>query len=172
MFTRCIHKSLIVVFTVLFCVMIFAVPLVMADEATESFIVYTDKEEYLVGEVVRIYVKAEAIDPNQTITVTDVVVYDPANNTVAEWNNLTIVLTDTTTSVYVDSITAETEGTYTVFAEATGCPWRLWFFWWFFCWRKWNHNVVPEVPFGTVIALIALLGATGLYIQRKKIRIS
>jgi hypothetical protein len=148
--------------------MILVIPLVMADETTESFAVYTDKSEYLVGELVRIYVKANAIDPNQTITVTDIIVYDPANNTVAEWHNLTIVLTDTTTPVYVDSITAETEGTYTVYAEGTGCPWRLWFFWWFFCRRHWKPRVVPEVPFGTVIALVTLFGATGLYVQRNK----
>jgi hypothetical protein len=152
------------------CVMILAVPLAMADETTESFIVYTDKQEYLVGEVVRIYVKAEAIDPNQTITVTDIIVYDPANNTVAEWHNLSIVLTDTETSVYVDSIIAETEGTYTVYAEATGCPWLLRFFWWFFCWRCWKQRVVPEVPFGTVMTAVTLLGATGLYIRKRNIR--
>jgi hypothetical protein len=150
--------------------MILAVPLAMADETTESFIVYTDKQEYLVGEVVRIYVKAEAIDPNQTITVTDIIVYDPANNTVAEWHNLSIVLTDTETSVYVDSIIAETEGTYTVYAEATGCPWLLRFFWWFFCWRCWKKCVVPEVPFGTVMTAVTLLGATVLYIRKRNIR--
>jgi len=153
-------------------VTILAIPTVIADETTESFTVYTDKNEYLLGEIVRIYVKANAIDPNQTITVTDIIVYDPANNTVAEWHNLSIVLTDITTSVYVDSITAEVEGTYTVYAEGTGCPWRLWFFWWFFCRRCRWPRVVPEVPFGTVIALVALVGATGLYIQRKKRRIT
>jgi hypothetical protein len=150
------------------CAMILAVPLAMADETTESFIVYTDKEEYLVGEVVRIYVKAEAIDPDQTITVENITVYDPANNIVAEWHNLSIVLTDTETSVYLDSIIAETEGTYTVYAEGTGCPWVLRFIWCFFCWRKWKRNVVPEVPYGTVIATVTLLGATGLYIRQKK----
>jgi len=153
-------------------VTILAIPTVIADETTESFTVYTDKNEYLLGEIVRIYVKANAIDPNQTITVTDIIVYDPANNTVAEWHNLSIVLTDTTTSVYVDSITAEMEGTYTVYAEGTGCPWRLWFFWWFFCRRCWTPRAVPEVPFGTVIALVALVGATGFYIQRKKRKIT
>jgi len=29
--------------------MILAVPLVMADESTESFSIYTEKEEYIVG---------------------------------------------------------------------------------------------------------------------------
>ena len=169
MSARCICKSVIVAWL---CVMILAIPTVMADETTESFTVYTDKDEYLIGEIVRIYVKANAIDPNQTITVTDIIVYDPANSTVAEWHDLSIVLTDTTTSVYVDSITAEVEGTYTVYAEGTGCPWRLWFFWWFFCRRCRWPRVVPEVPFGTVIALVALVGATGLYIQRKKRRIT
>lgn len=119
------------------CLMIFAVPLVRAEEpaegSTESFTVRTDKEEYLIGENVAIYVKAEAIDPQYgDITVTDVIVYNPNNETVAEWHNLTIVLTDTETLVYVNSITAEMEGAYTVEAEAVGCPWVLrsrWFFW-------------------------------------------
>lgn len=148
--------------------MIVAVPLALADESTESFIVYTDKEDYLVGEVVRIFVKAEAIDPNQTITVTDIIVYDPANKTVAEWRNLTIVLADTETSVYVDYVVAEMEGTYMVYAEATGCPWILRFIWWFFCRRFFTPRVVPEVPFGTVAALTTLVGATALYIKRRK----
>jgi len=148
--------------------MMLTIPLVMADASTESFKVYTDKTEYMAGEVVRIYVKADAIDPNQTITVTDVIVYDPENKTVAEWHDLSIVLTDTTTSVYVDSIMAEAEGTYMVYAEATGCPWILRFIWWFFCRRHYKPNVVPEVPFGTIISSLALLGATGLYMQRKK----
>lgn len=148
--------------------MILTVPLAMADESTESFIVYTDKEEYLAGEIVRIYVKAEAIDPGQTITVTDIVVYDPANNTVVEWHNLTIVLTDTETAVYVGYVVAETEGAYMIYAKATGCPWILWFIWWFFCRRFFKPRVVPEVPLGTIAALTTLAGATALYIKRRK----
>lgn len=165
MITRYVCRSVAVA---LLCVMILAIPLVAADETTESFTVYTDKEEYLVGEVALIYVKANSIDPNQTITVTDIIVYDPANNTVAEWHNLSVVLTDTATPVYVGSIMTQSEGSFTVSAEATGCPWILRAFWWFFCWKFWKPHVIPEIPFGTVIALTTLLGATGLYIQHKK----
>lgn len=159
-----IRKSVAVMWL---CVMLLAIPLVMADESTESFTIYTEKEEYIVGEVVNIYVKANAIDPNETITVTDVIVYDPDNITIAEWHNLTIVLTDTTTPAYVGSTIAQSEGSYTVSAEATGCLWILRAIWRFIC-RFFRHKVVPEVPFGTVIALVTLLGATGLYIQQKK----
>lgn len=148
--------------------LVLAIPLAMADESTESFSIYTDKEEYLVGENVNIYVQAIAIDPNETITVTDVVVYDPANISVAEWHNLSIALVDTTTPVYVGTTIAESEGNYTVSAEATGCWWKLWAKCWFKCWHHWHHHVVPEVPFGTVMAMMIFLGATGLYtVQRK-----
>jgi hypothetical protein len=159
-----ICKSIVVM---LICTFILAIPLVMADESTESFSIYTDKEEYLVGEAVNIHVKANAIDPNETITVTDVVVFDPANISVAEWHNISIVLTDTATSAYVGTIIAESEGSYTVSAEATGCWWILRARWWFRCWC-WHSHVVPEVPFGTVIAMLTFLGATGLYAVRKK----
>ena len=150
------------------CLMVISTPLAMADETTESFSVYTDKEEYLIGEAVNIYVKANAIDPNETITVTDVVAYDPANVSVAEWHNLTIVLTDTETPAYVGTFIAESEGTYTVSAKATGCLWILWAIFWFIC--RWFHppQVIPEVPFGTIIAMVSFLGATGLYAVRKK----
>lgn len=149
------------------CTLILTVPLVMADESTESFSIYTDKEEYLVGEPVNIYVKANEIDPNETITVTDVIVYDPGNITVAEWHNLSIVLTDTTTPAYVGSIIAESEGTYQVSAEATGCLWILRAIYRFIC-RLLHRQVIPDVPFGTVMAMVAFLGATGLYAIRKK----
>lgn len=151
----------------LLCTFILAIPLVMADETTESFSIYTDKEEYFVGEAVNIYVKANAIDPNETITVEDVIVFDPANVSVVEWHNLSIVLTDTVTPAYVGTIIAESEGSYTVSAEATGCPWRLRARWWFRCWC-WRPRVIPEVPFGTVVAMLAFLGATGFYAVRKK----
>lgn len=146
------------------CLTLLAVPLAMAEEPPESFIVFTDKEEYLVGEIVRIFVKAEVIEPNQTITINEIIVYDPANNTVAEWRDLGIVLTDTETVVYVGYVVAEMEGTYTVYAEGTGCPWILWFIWWFFCRRFFKPKVIPEVPFGTIAALTTFIGAAGIYI--------
>jgi hypothetical protein len=147
------------------------VPLASADETTESFLVYTDKTEYLAGEAVNIYVKAEAIDPNQTITVHDVIVYDPNNSSIAEWHNLNIVLEDTTTIKYVGTIIATAEGVYTVSAKATGCPWCLWAIFWFFCRCHWHRNVIPEYPFGTIAAMAAFFGATTLYVYRKKNRV-
>lgn len=155
------------------CLLILLVPLAGADETTESFIVYTDKQEYVIGEAINIYVKAEAIDPNQTITVTDVIVYDPNNVSIAEWHDLSIVLTNTTTPEYVGTVIATSEGEHTVSATATGCPWFLWAWWRFFCWwwhRQWKRNVVPEYPFGTIAAMVAFFGAAGLYISRKKHR--
>lgn len=153
----------------LFCLSVLLVPFVKADETTESFTVYTDKQEYLIGETVNVYVKAESIDPDQNITVTDIVVYGPGNSTVAEWSNLSVVLTDTETPVLVGTLTATLEGEYTVSASALGCPWRLRARWWFWCWF-WHPpcNVVPEVPFGTITAIATLLGAAGIYAKRKK----
>jgi hypothetical protein len=151
----------------LLCAMLLVIPLAMADESTESFSIYTDREEYFVGEAINIHVKANAIDPNQTITVTDVIVYNPANVSVAEWHNMSITLIDTNTEVYVGTIIAESEGSYTVSAEATGCPWILRAIWRFFC-HFLRNKVVPEVPLGTIIPMIAFLGATGLYVVRKK----
>lgn len=144
------------------------VPIVMADETTESFVVFTDKNEYLAGEAVNIYVKAEAIDPDQTITVHDVIVYDPNNVSVAEWYGLDIVLEDTTTIKYVGTVIATAEGEYSVSAKATGCSWFLFAIFRFFCRYRWSNNVVPEFPFGTIAAVAAFFGATGLYISRKK----
>lgn len=148
------------------------VPLARADGTAESFIVYTDKTDYLAGEPINIYVKAQAIDPGQNITVTDVVVYDPSYSIVAEWHSLSIVLTSTTTPELVGTLTATIEGNYTVQAEATGCPFILRAIFWFFL--RWLHsptNTVPEVPFGTIAAAAALLGATTLYLTRKRYRI-
>jgi len=152
------------------CLLILFVPLASADETTESFTVYTDKQDYIVGEPIHIYVKAEAIDPNQTITVTDVIIYDPNNSSIAEWHNLSIVLTDTTTIEYVGTVIATSEGEYTVSATATGCPWFLWTIWRFFC-RWWRRNVIPEIPFGTIAAMTAFFGATGLYVFGKRHRV-
>ena len=107
--------------------------------------------------------------------------YDPANISVAEWPSLSIVLNDTATPVYVGNIIAESEGSYTVSADGltnaptltmtsvktTGCSWTLFAIWRFLC-RLSHLNVVPEVPYGTVIATLSLLGATGLYVVRKR----
>jgi len=154
------------------CLLILFVPLARADETTEAFTVYTDKQDYLVGEAVNVYVKAEAIDPNQTITVTDIVVYDPNNLSVAEWHDLSIMLTDTVMIEYVGTVIATSEGEYTVSAKATGCPWILRAIWRFFCrWWQWQRNVIPEYPFGTVAAMAAFFAATGLYVSRKKHRV-
>jgi hypothetical protein len=163
-------KTSIKIVSAALCMLILFVPLASADETTESFTVYTDKQEYIVGETINIYVKAEAIDPNQTITITDVIVYDPNNSSVAEWHNLSIVLTDTATIEYVGTVIATSEGEYTVSAKATGCPWFLWAIWFFFC-RWWRRNVIPEYPFGTIAAMAAFFGATGLYVSRKKHRV-
>ncbi|MGQ9538274.1 MAG: hypothetical protein ACUVTE_01615, partial [Candidatus Bathycorpusculaceae bacterium] len=65
-------------------------------------------------------------------------------------------------------VVAETEGVYMVYATATGCPWILWFIWWFFCRRFFKPRVVPEVPLGTIAALTTLAGATALYVKRRK----
>jgi hypothetical protein len=145
------------------------VPLARASATTESFSVYTDQQSYVVGQTVNVYVKANSIDPNQTITIINVVVYDPNNSTVAEWNNTSIALTNTTTPEYVGTLNATVEGTYTVSANATGCPWILCSKWCFFCECK-PPKVVPEYSFGTMAAMTALFGATGLYITRKKYR--
>jgi hypothetical protein len=164
-------KTSIKLVSVALCLLMMLVPLASADETTESFIVFTDKSEYLTGEAVNIYVKAEAIDPNQTITVHDVIVYDPNNISVAEWNDLNVVLEDTTTIKYVGTVIATAEGEYKVSAKATGCPWWLWAWFWFFCRCRWRRNVVPEYPFGTIAAMAAFFGATALYVSRKKNRV-
>jgi len=163
-------KASIKLLSAALCFLILFVTLASADGTTESFIVYTDKQDYIVGEAVNVYVKAEAIDPNQTITVTDVIVYDPNNLSVAEWHNLSIVLANTVTTEYVGTIIATSEGEYSVSAKATGCPWILRAIWRFFCWW-WRRNVIPEYPFGTIAAMAAFFGATVLYVSRKKHRV-
>jgi hypothetical protein len=148
--------------------LILVVPLAAhADQTTESFTVFTEKSQYYVGDVINIYVKANSLDPNQTITVTDVVVYDPTNVSVAEWHSLAIALVDNTTIQYVGTIIAESEGQYTVAANATGCPWSLHAIWWFTC-QFFHRNTVPELPFGSIAAALAFAGATGLYVTRKR----
>lgn len=161
-------KLVSVVIATLF-LLILTVPLVSADETTESFVIFTDKEEYLVGEAVSIYVKAEAIDPNESITVSDVIVYDPTNSSIMEWHNLTIVLEDTDTVKYVGTVIATSEGEYTVSAKATGCPWFLWAFFWFFCRCRWHPHVIPEIPLiGTAGAAVAMMSGLGLFIVKRR----
>ena len=161
-------KNAIKITSVALCIMALLVPVVMADATTESFVIFTDKSEYMAGEAVNIYVQAEAIDPDETITVHDVIVYDPDGNPVAEWYGLDIVLEDTTVIKYVGTVIATVEGEHSVSAKATGCPWFLYAIFRFFCRRRWPTNVVPEFPFGTIAAVGAFIGATGLYIARKK----
>ena len=109
----------------------------------ESFIVYTDKDEYFIGDIVSVFAKATTILPNETIAITSVTVYDPLNNTAAEWDNLSIVLSDTETEVFVGSLQALEAGSYTVNATATGCVLRC--LWKFFCWSQMrNIKIVPE----------------------------
>jgi hypothetical protein len=150
------------------CLLVFFIPLVRADETTESFTVYTERTNYLVGELVNVYVRAEAIDPNQTITVTDVTVYSPENSSVAAWHDISIELTDTVTPQYVGTAVATSEGEYTVSANATGCPWILLAIWRFFCRRP--QNVVPEVPFGTSVASIAMIIGLVAYVAVPRLR--
>ena len=155
------------------CLLALSVPLVMADGLTdggvpESFSVYTDKLDYEVGETVTVYVKADSIDPNQVITVTDVIAYDPNSSPVAQWRGISIVLSDTTTPKIVGTFTAPVEGFYTVEASGTGCPQILRCSWRFHCRPRVPINVVPEFPFGTIAGIGAFLGATGLYVTRKK----
>ena len=100
----------------------------------ESFIVYTDKDEYFIGDIVSVFAKASNILPNETITITSVTVYDPLNNTAAKWDNLSMVLSDTETEAFVGNLQALEAGSYTVNATATGCILRC--LWKFFCWSQ------------------------------------
>jgi hypothetical protein len=146
------------------------IPLARVYANSESFSIFTDKQDYVVGEPIIVYVKANSIDPNQTITVTVVVVYDPSNITIAKWQNISIVLTDTITTETVGTLTAPVEGSYTVDANATGCAFIL-HSCWHFCCHCWCPKTVPDFPLGTIGAMAALFGATGIYITRKKYRI-
>jgi hypothetical protein len=167
------------------CFLALLVPLAGAAETTEPFSVYTDQQDYIVGQPVNVYVKANLIDPSQTITVTDVIVYDPTNSSVADWH-VSIVLKSTEEAVQVGTFIAMSEGAYSVSANAAittpssgttgvsaqGARW-LWILmsrWRFWC-RFWRPNVVPEYPFGTIAAMGAMIGVTGLYVARKKHKI-
>jgi hypothetical protein len=162
-------RSLILIFSVILYLSAMLVCPARADETTESFTVYTEKQVYMEGEQVNIYVKADSIDPGQNITVTDVIVYDPRNSIVAEWHNISVTLMDTTHTEYVGTLTAMLEGTYTVYAEATGCPWRIPGWWFFFCWCHNCHHdhVIPEYPLGTIMAMATVFGALAFYTVRK-----
>lgn len=131
----------------------------------ESFSVFTEYDEYVVGDTVNVYVKADHIDPNETITVTDVVVYDPSNCSAKEWHGLSIVLSDTTTIHYVGSLTVLQEGEYRVWAKGTGCLLiiiALILFWVCGCVCP-PPSCVPEFPMGAeVLTLVALLGLSVL----------
>lgn len=160
-------KRTIVILSVILSLSIILIYPAYADEKTESFTVYTEKQVYIEGEQVNIYVKANSIDPGQNITLTDVFVYDPENSIAIEWHNMSIVLTDTTQTEYVGTFFANTEGNYTIYAEATGCPWII-RCWWFFCWNRPPNHVVPESPFGTITAMAAMFGAFVLATARKR----
>ena len=130
--------------TVLFAVAFVGIllPLVSAHEE-ESFIIYTDKNEYFIGDVVSVFAKATKILPGETITITSVTVYDPLNNTVASWDNCSIVLSDIETEVFVGSLQALEAGSYTVNATATGCI--LSCLCKFLCWSQMrNIKIVPK----------------------------
>ena len=143
------------------CLLVALLPLVRADETTESFTVFTEKSTYVVGETINVFVKAEAVDPNQTITVTDIVVFDPNNASVAEWHNISIILSYAGAQQHVGTIRATAEGEYTISANANGCPWILRALWRFFCLRL--RNYVPEVPLGTVAASASMILALAGY---------
>jgi hypothetical protein len=120
------------------------IPLVSAQEptgTTESFIVYTDKPTYEIGETINIYVQAVSIDPGSDITVQNVTVYDPENAVTADWRELNIVLTDTETAQQVGTLTPTMDGAYTVEASGTGCPLVLRHIC-FFCWCKPHQTVL------------------------------
>ena len=150
------------------CLLTIMIPLVSAQEqtgTTESFIVYTDKPTYEIGETINICVQAVSIDPGSDITVQNVTVYGPDNAVVAEWVGQNIVLTDTETAQLVGTLTPTVDGSYTVEASGTGCPFIL-RHWCCFVWRK-PCQTVPEAPLGTIAAAAAMLGGTGLFIKKK-----
>jgi len=151
------------IITVALCLLMAFLPLVKADPTSESFTVFTERSQYLVGETINVFVKAEAIDPNQTITVTDVVVFDPNNASVAEWHNMSLVLTYVGEQQCVGSVVGTLEGEYTVSANATGCLWILRCLWHFFCIDHRNH-VVPEVPIGTIAMSASMILALAAYV--------
>jgi len=120
-----------------------------------SFTVYTEREEYEMGDIVNVLAKGSSIPLGKTITVTDVTAYDIFNQTAAEWHDLSIILNDNQTEKFVGSFAALEAGTYTVNATASdvgtfnvnaittgsihsSC-------WKFFCWSKMhNIKIIPE----------------------------
>jgi hypothetical protein len=153
---------------------------VHAEEASEPFVVFTERKEYFVGELINVYVKVAALDANQTVTVTDVVVFDPNNMSVAEWRGISIVLTSAGETQYIGTVAATSEGNYTVSADATATVsagggygttagasgrhvcWIRRVIWRFFC-RGFRH-VVPEVPLGTIAASAAMIVGLAGYV--------
>jgi hypothetical protein len=113
-------------------VLLVSIPVARAEE---SYVVYTEKDVYLIGETVQVFAKAEQIDADSTITIENVTVYDPMNQTIVTWSDLNIVPADTNTIVQVGELTATIEGRHAVYAEATGCPIRI-IRWFFFIIRK------------------------------------
>lgn len=159
-------KLLGAVLIIFIIVLALAVSLVKAQTSDESFSVFTDQTTYNVGDTVTVLTQANYIDPNSTITVTDVNVTDPSGNLVAQWNNLNVVLSNTTTVVQIGTLTANTPGNYTVNAAATGCLTILFCHWIFQI--KPFIKPVPEYPLGTITALTAVLAVAGLYIKVKR----
>jgi hypothetical protein len=152
-------------------ILIVSIPIMMpfakADQATESYQVFTNPQTYEVGDNVTILAQALSLNPGNVITITDVVVYDPNGAVAAEWHNQTIVLPDTQTIVTVGTMTPQVAGNYSIDCNATGCPTIIRFFLPFFCYVK-PKNYVPEVPTGTIDAVLAAVAAAGLYVTKKK----
>lgn len=149
-------RRLAPIFIVVAMLLLFS-PVVRAEQTEESYGVFTEKDIYILGETVRVYALANYIAPDSTITIHNVTVYDAKNQTVAQWLNVNIVLTDTETTVKVGEFTATAEGQQAVYAEATGCPIRIlrWFFFIIRC------HVIPEMPLGTIVPLLASFTAIG-----------
>jgi len=161
-------KILTVVLLLAMAVLPFAISMVKAQTTDESFSITTDQTSYNVGDQVTVLAQANYIDAQNTITITDVNVTDPVGNLAAQWNNLNIVLPDTTTIATVGTFTANIPGTYTVSADATGCEFHLWCCWYFTC--HYCPKSLPDYPLGTIPALIAAFAVAALYVKVKRKR--
>jgi len=167
-----ISKRKIATFIIL-SILIVAIPIMMpfakAQTTTESYQVFTNPQTYQLGDNVTILAQALSLNPGNVITISDVVVYDPNGAVAAEWHNQSIVLPDTQTIVTVGTFTPAVVGTYSINCTATGCPWIIFFWRPFFCWIK-PRNYVPEVPLGSIAAVLAAAAATAVYVTKKKPR--